>query len=306
MEGYFWRITDTSTGRVVVALCGLNRHPDGDWATVAVASHPEERVVTAAVKDAWASGQELALHVGTSMHATDRSLDVDLGPRAELHVHFDGQFHWPMRLGGGGVFSAVPFLNQYWHPHMLGGRATGHVVIDGHRTEFVGADVYAEKNWGRGFPLSWWWGQAQGFSRPDVCVAFTGGVLSLGPVAATVGGAVVRFGDQVLRFAPPLAVVHSETDGEQWQVQARRGATSVIIDAHVDPAVAPALLPVPDPASRRQGLTDLEHLVGHLDLTVHRHGRVLLRDSTELAGLEIGYRPDGAALSGWGSQTAPT
>ena len=35
-------------------------------------------------------------------------------------------------------------------------------------------------------------GQAQGFDRPDVCVAFTGGVLTAGPLSATVGGLVAR------------------------------------------------------------------------------------------------------------------
>ena len=29
MEGYFWRIADPETGRVVIALCGANKGPDG-------------------------------------------------------------------------------------------------------------------------------------------------------------------------------------------------------------------------------------------------------------------------------------
>lgn len=37
-----------------------------------------------------------------------------------------------------------------------------------------------------------------------MCVAFGGGRLTAGPVAMTVGGAVVRVGDDVVRFAPPL------------------------------------------------------------------------------------------------------
>ena len=306
MEGYFWRITHAATGRVVVALCGINRHPDGDWATVAMASHPEEWVARAAVGAAAASPNELRVTAGNALQATDRSLDVDLGPDMQLHVKFEHVMGWPLRLGGGGIFSAVPFLNQYWHPHMLGGLVSGSVTIGGTRTDLEGATVYAEKNWGRGFPLSWWWGQAHGFSRPDLCVAFTGGILSLGPVAAAVGGAVVRMEDRVLRFAPPFASVHSEADGERWQVRARRGRTSVTIDARVHSGAHPALLPVPDPASRRQAVTDIEHLVAHLDLTVMSGRRVVLRDSTELAGLELGYRPDEQALGGWGAQTAVT
>jgi hypothetical protein len=39
MEGWFLRLTDPVNDRVVVALCGINRHAAGDWATVAVAAH---------------------------------------------------------------------------------------------------------------------------------------------------------------------------------------------------------------------------------------------------------------------------
>ena len=27
MEGWFWRVTEPSTGRAIVALCSVNRHP---------------------------------------------------------------------------------------------------------------------------------------------------------------------------------------------------------------------------------------------------------------------------------------
>ena len=38
MEGWFWRVTDAASGRVAVALFSINRHPDGDWSTVADAA----------------------------------------------------------------------------------------------------------------------------------------------------------------------------------------------------------------------------------------------------------------------------
>jgi tocopherol cyclase len=61
----------------------------------------------------------------------------------------------------------VPALNQYWHPWLLGGRATGTVSMDGETWSLDGAQVYAEKNWGKeGFPEAWWWGQAQGSRSP--------------------------------------------------------------------------------------------------------------------------------------------
>ena len=41
MDGYFWRITDTASGRTAIALIGVNRGPRGPWATLGLATHPQ-------------------------------------------------------------------------------------------------------------------------------------------------------------------------------------------------------------------------------------------------------------------------
>jgi hypothetical protein len=170
---------------------------------------------------------------------------------------------------------------------LLGGRANGTTRTGIDTWTFDDGEVYAEKNWGAGFPERWWWGQAQGFDRPDVCVAFSGGVLTAGPLSATVGGVVVRIGDRIIRLTPPLSIVRSSTDGKRWEVAARGNGHRVRIvgtsshDSHV--------LPVPLPAERRNVYTDFEQLAGHLTLEVS--GRTSYRGETDLAGLEIGHRP---------------
>src|SRR5512147_3247034 len=88
MEGWFWRVTDPASGRVVVALCGVNRHPAGDWATVAVGLHPGDIVRAAALDDARAGRDHFALGAGTSaagrLEASADRLHVDLDD-----VHLD-------------------------------------------------------------------------------------------------------------------------------------------------------------------------------------------------------------------------
>lgn len=288
MEGYFWRVTDIARGRVLVVLCGVNRHPDGDWATVALAAHPGGFVRSAALPNASSSPSEYLVTAGDgAFSATASEVHLDLGTDARADLSFSKPVPWSRALGGGGIFSVVPFLGQYWHPHLLGGLARGTAHLDAEAWAFEDAELYAEKNWGAGFPKRWWWGQAQGFDRPDVCVAFSGGVLTAGPLSATVGGVVVRIGEQIIRLTPPLSMVRSQTDGKRWEVQARGLGHRVHIignarhDAHV--------LPVPLPAERRNVDTDFEHLAGHLTLEVS--GRTSYRGETDLAGLEIGYRP---------------
>jgi tocopherol cyclase len=286
MEGWFWRFTDAARGRVVLALCGVNRHPDGDWATVAVAAHPGEIVRSAVVDGAWASTSRYDVRAGAVLTADERSLRVDLDD-VHLAVSLHDLVGWPLRLGAGGAFSAMPFLGQYWHPHVLGGRASGTLTVGDAMSALDGADVYAEKNWGAGFPDWWWWGQAQGFADPDLCVAFGGGRLRAGPLAGSVTGCVLRLGDRVVRFAPPLALVRTSVRDGSWHVEARRPGWRVVVHG-TGAGTPPAVLPVPLPAERRNVDRDFEHLAGRLQLRAWRHGSLVVDDESTLAALEVG------------------
>jgi hypothetical protein len=292
MEGWFWRATDAATGRVVVALCGVNRHPAGDWATVAVALHPGDVVRSAVLDDARANRSHFGIVAGTAPSAMFRAsperLQVDL---EDVHVDlaFPDPYVWPLAFGGGGVFSSVPFLNQYWHPYRLGGTATGIVEHSADRWSLDDATLYCERNWGAGFPERWWWGQAHDFDGADVSVAFSGGLLSLGPIARMVSGVVVRLGDRVIRITPPAPVRSSLSPG-RWSLRAR--SLRYQIDLEGDGlGQEPHVLPVPLPAERRNVDTDYEYLAGSLHCVVRKRGRVIFDGTSELAGLEIGSRP---------------
>ena len=220
------------------------------------------------------------------LRADERSLTVTLDDVA-LEVELDEVVPWPLRFGAGGVFSALPFLGQYWQPHVLGGRARGGLRIGTEERTLDGADVYAEKNWGAGFPDRWWWGQAQGFTEPEVCVAFGGGRLRAGPIGADVTGCVLRRGDTVVRFAPPTARVQPTVGGGRWSIVARRPGWRLELDADGG-GRTPAVLPVPIPAERRNVDRDLEHLAGHLRLRVHRGRTLVIDDASAWAALEVG------------------
>ena len=183
MEGYFWRFTDPATGRVVIALNGVNRADDGHWSTLGLAGHPGGFLHTTAHPESAAHPAGLGAYAGGAFQGEPDRLRVDLGPRSRLDVTITGPVPWPRRsLGGSSVFQAVPGLNQYWHPWLLGGTATGTATLGDDEWRLDGAQVYAEKNWGKGgFPDAWWWGQAQGFDDPRACVAFAGGLVTRRP-----------------------------------------------------------------------------------------------------------------------------
>ncbi len=294
MEGWFWRVTDSGSGRVVVVLCSVNQHPAGDWATVAVGLHPGGIVRSAALDQALAEQSRFAVRAGTAPNAVvEASMDrvrLDLGD-IHLELRFAEPYVWPKALAGGGLFSSIPFLNEYWHPYRLGGTATGTVEFNDGRWSFDAARLYAERNWGAGFPERWWWGQAHDFNGADVSVAFSGGTLRLGPIRQGVAGVVARLGDRLIRITPP-ARVQSWTGEGRWTIRAKSLRYQIDLDGN-GAGLRPHVLPVPLPSERRNVDTDFEHLAGRLHCVVREFGRVIFDGSSELAGLEVGSLPEG-------------
>lgn len=326
MEGYFLRVTDRDRGRALIALIGINRGPDGHWATLGLASDevpprpgeigaprpgvgatsssssteagtPPARSGTssslrlAAAPEGWADPDRLGARSGDRFEYRPDGVTVDMGEGARLHVEITDPVEWPHRaVGGSSVFQAVPALNQYWHPWLLGGRARGWAELDGRRWEFDGADVYGEKNWGaEGFPDSWWWGQAQGFSEPDTCVAFAGGQIHSGPLRTEVTALVVRLPDgRVIRLGNPVvSPVRARVADDVWALEGRGYGWRIRVTGRA-PLGRAHVLPVPLPSEKRNSAGAIEHLSGELEVEVSRFGRHVWSDHSPQAALEHG------------------
>jgi hypothetical protein len=291
MEGYFWRFTDPATGRVLIALNGVNRAEDGTWATLGLAAHPHGFLRTAAHPVGGASFDGLGASAGDAFVGTADSVQVDLGADAQLEVTITNPVPWPRRsFGGSSIFQAVPALNQYWHPWLLGGSAHGRAVVGTETWDLDGWSVYAEKNWGKGgFPDSWWWGQAHGFADPSVCVAFAGGEISAGPIRTTVTAVVVLLpGGRLIRLGDPLvSPVRAGVTDERWTLHGRSAQWRVDIEGSGSLDIA-HVLPVPLPAERRNVPGAIEHLGATMRVKVRRWGRVVWEGESKLAALEHG------------------
>jgi tocopherol cyclase len=94
-------------------------------------------------------------------------------------------------------------------------------------------------------------------------VAFSGGLLALGPLKGEAAGVVVRLGDRVIRMTPPTAWVRSDIGERTWRMRATSLRYHIEIPGdrtHLEPHA----LPVPLPGQRRNVDTDFEHLGGRL------------------------------------------
>jgi hypothetical protein len=294
MEGYFWRFTSPpGDDRALIALCGVNQADDGPWSTLGLGSHPNGFLRAVEHPEGWADPDALGARAGAAFDGRAGSLRVDLGADARLDVTVTDPLPWSRAsLGGSSYFQAVPALNQYWHPWLLGGRASGTAVLGGEEWELDGWQVYAEKNWGRGgFPDSWWWGQAQGFAERDACVAFAGGQIKSGPLRTEVTGVVVRLpGGRLLRLGNPgTSPVSAEVSDERWLLRGRSARWAVEIEGTA-PLAAAHVLPVPLPRERRNAAGALEQIGGRLRVSVRerRGSRRVWEGESAVAGLEHG------------------
>ncbi|MGZ4448087.1 MAG: tocopherol cyclase family protein [Nocardioides sp.] len=291
MEGYFWRVTDAASGRVAVALIGVNRDRTGaHWSTLGLAGHPSGFLAVEAHPDGFADRGRLRVAAGSAFTGDASTVRVDLGPTARLELDVVDHLSWPRRrFGGSSGFHAVPALNQYWHPWLLGGRASGRAVLGEEVWEFEDAEVYGEKNWGaEGFPDSWWWGQAHGFGD-GACVAFAGGEVTAGPLRTEVTALVVRLPDgTVLRLGNPVtSPVRARVSDDTWLLRGRGRGWRVEVEGSA-PLAAAHVLPVPLPSERRNVPGALEHLGGTLRVTVHRGARTVWSGTSTVAALEHG------------------
>jgi tocopherol cyclase len=236
---------------------------------VSLASEPDGFEHTEIVETAALSRERLGVDAGP-LQADEHSLRVQLGGR-RLEAQFADPHGWERPFGPLGPAQLLPWLGQYWAPHLLGARVTGSY---GDRS-LDGTQVYAEKNWGAAFADHWWWGQGPG-------VAFAGGRIH--GVAPT---AVVAWTDRgTIALAPPLARTVARAGRGEWHIRASSARWRIEIEGEA-PDGGGLRLPVPLPKERRLELRSNHHLTGQLEARVWRGRRLWLRTSG-LAALEDG------------------
>jgi tocopherol cyclase len=292
MEGYFWRFTDTASQRAIISLIGVQTSSAGTWALAGLGAHPGQFWRQAVLPEVKARRRGPGARSGNTFFGDDRRVVVNLGPDAHLDVTLSDLKPWPQQrpFGGSSWFQMIPGLNQYWHPWLLGGHATGTATIGGETWQLNNADVYAEKNWGSdGFPHSWWWGQAQGFAEPDVCVAFAGGEVTAGPLRTEVTGLVVRLPDgTLLRLGNPVtSPVRATITDDSWVLSGRNRSWQVEVQGYA-PLADALVLPVPLVEEHRAAPGALEHLGATMSVQVKKYGRLIWEGTSRLAGLEHG------------------
>jgi hypothetical protein len=288
MEGYYWRLVHPEAGWVIVWLCGVCQGRGPSWATVALAAHPGGFLRHGTVEPAAGDFARFGARAGDVFRGSLHELRVRMGDDAWVEARLRPRITWPRRaLGALGLGQVVPGLAQYWHPVLLAADIEGEACVGGTRLRLEGAHAYVEKNWGPGFAGRWWWGQANAFPDPDVGVAFAGGQLPMLGASPAPTAVVVRLGERVLRFVPPLARAQTRVDAHDWHVQVRYPRYRLELEGEAGPEKAHRL-PVPDVRNRRVEMRSQQVLAGRLRLRVQCGRRMVIDAVSPLAGLELG------------------
>ena len=123
MVGFLWRVTDVRSSRVILVRCGVHGHPDGDWATVAIAAEPGGFVRSGVLPLADAERDAFVVTAGAgALRATATEVHIDLGDDASVDV---------------AIGVAV---------------VSGSVTLGAERWDFSDAELHAERYWGADLP----------------------------------------------------------------------------------------------------------------------------------------------------------
>ncbi|MEM9567112.1 MAG: tocopherol cyclase family protein [Cyanobacteria bacterium P01_E01_bin.34] len=199
-----------------------------------------------------------------------------------------------------GWLSYFPVFEPGWQVLLARGTATGWIDWKGHRYDFVRAPAYAEKNWGRAFPLRWFWMQCNGFERiPSLSLTCAGGIRDVLGWQQSVGMAALHWqgwpwgngqeGERFLKFVPETSrSCWRVAPWGQWEFESESDRYRVSLRGHTEASPTPVMVPT----ATGMAFECWDTTQGHLSVKVWERQSfgwaLLLEDCSEMAGLEVG------------------
>lgn len=164
----------------------------------------------------------------------------------------------------------------------------GWVKIGDSMFDLKGSTVYAEKNWGRGFPPKWFWMQANTFqSELDLCVVALGARRTVIVAKETVGLIGIHYNGQLFEFANWSSTqMNWRTTWGDWFIEAKsRNGFSATVSGHCKDDGMQIL----GPTDTGMAYTMRDTTQGTLHVRLcDPQGNVVVDDQCDTAQLEIG------------------
>ena len=184
-----------------------------------------------------------------------------------------------------GPFTFAPFMECYHGVVSMRHRIRGTLTVNGVEYGFENGIGYIEKDWGRSFPSSWIWTQANPFQDSDA--SFMLSVARVPYLGMHFTGIVgfLNAGNDIYRFGTYLGHRLKSLEQHEWGVDILVKNTRHTLRVHAELGEGGGLLAPVNGDMTRQMKESLDSTL-HVELR-DRKDRLLFNDTSHIAGLEI-------------------
>jgi tocopherol cyclase len=189
-----------------------------------------------------------------------------------------------------GLLSYLPIFEPGWQILMAHGLATGAIDWNGKYYEFTNVPAYMEKNWGRSFPQKWFWINCNSFTEEsDLALTAVGGKRQVLWWKESPGLIGLHYQGKFYQFVLWNAEISWQVQpwGE-WKMQAYSREYQIEIMGETEDLGSLVRVPT------ENGLAFCcrDTMQGQLSLELREAtGKIIVKASSSLAGLEIGGAP---------------
>lgn len=287
-EGWYFKVVDASQRTTFAIIPGIYKGKDAHSFIMVLDGRTHEVTTTRfPIQDFRAATDQFAIQIAGNTF-TDRSLSLNL---INLHgeLRFDDITPWPVTLTSPGImgwFAWMPFMECYHGIVSLDHAIRGSLTAQGETLDFTGGRGYTEKDWGRSFPQTWVWAQANHFDR--VGTSLTASIARIPFKGLVFPGFIIGLWHEgkLYRFTTYLQSKLEEVciEGDRVEVVARNWGYRLGFSAERQTT---ALLPAP---TKTDGMVSMvnESVAGTVKLQLStRRGKILYEGESQNAGLEI-------------------
>ncbi len=178
-EGWYFRVADGEGNHALAVIPGVSFSEDGSRSqsfVQVIAEGGATRFFSfPAAAFRFARRPPFSIAVGGSTF-TEQGMTLELADGdGEIRgfAGFGRWSPWPVTVAAPGImgwYRYVPRMECYHGVLSMDHAVHGTLMIDGERLDLDGGRGYVEKDWGRSFPSSWVWAQANHFAQPGVSV----------------------------------------------------------------------------------------------------------------------------------------
>lgn len=289
-EGWYFKLVDAAETQAWAVIPGIYRdtqaHPDQAFVMVVDGEGHDVAFHRYPVSSFRAAKEHFYIQVGPNLFAADY-LTLNL-PGMSGHIRFIDRMSWPISWRAPGIMGWYAWfpMECYHGVVSLDHRLDGELVIGKTSVDFSGGRGYVEKDWGRNFPQTWIWVQANHFPEQGVSltasiarIPFYGRVFPGFIIGLLVNGRLYRFTTYLDAKLEEVAV-----DGEQVRIVVNNGKQALRITAVQG---ATALLHAP--TSGKGMVPRVKESVAATVAVqlIDRTGTVLFEGESRFGGMEI-------------------